>query len=977
MSSHSVARVQDMLGQWAPRERASTAPAGGSGGGHRPVASAGVSGLRSDRFRRRGLASRGGASLRTTVTEEVKDAGPEGADGPGDAAVASPTGGDGGAGHGGGIGDGGGGHGGDIGDGGGGGGGGGDGGHGRSPSPTGRLERHRPESRVPNHPSFLTGAEKRARMEALWAERSARPPQQQQQPQQQLQQQPPPPQQQQQQQPQQQLQPPQPPPPQQQQQQQQGAAAAGGLTQGGLETEPGASPAAATATAATAAATATATATATAAAAAAGRRRGRGVAAGLLDAAASVPQHLVRAGGGAIVAIGLTSAPTYLVDFACYRPPEELKVVASDVEEAGKHWPMYSEELKDFLWKVLLKSGLSSETTYLPKAVHPCHVRTPDSAVPTALEEARMVMVGAIDELLARTQLDPAADIDILITSNSIFSATPSLASLVVNHYRLRPDIQAYHLGGMGCSNGTIAIGLVRDMLKARPNSNLLFVCTEVVSYCMYPGKDKARMVANAIFRMGGTAVLFSNRPSQAAAAKYVLQHALRVHTGASDASYTSMHWSPDQEGINGIYLDKCIIEEAGKCIEMVMRGITPKIMTWRQYGEAAAHVISTTARKLLASSASSSRPNKVAAASVAEMATAATAEGGKQPGSKGGSGGGGGKKALTLTATSTSASLLSPPPAAKPAAAGSGGGGGGGGAPKASATGAPPPPPQQQPKQQAAAAAAIETAGAATAVAEAKGGEEDAATAEEGDGVELIRQEQEQRRRSDNGTAWCGPSSTLSTSASKCTSLPASPAAAAGGGGGGGGLPPPRSLLAAARSAVLGAVASYRPDYTACVDHFLVHAGGYAVLKGLQAELELPDAAMIPSFAALREYGNTSASTTWYALGYTEACEGVRRGQRVFQLGVGGGMKGGCNVWRALRDVDGSAHTAWRHLGGRRISEAELPRGITRDVVRHARAEEFLAGSSGAAAAAAGGGGKAGNFAAGASDESGALLEH
>ncbi len=38
---------------------------------------------------------------------------------------------------------------------------------------------------------------------------------------------------------------------------------------------------------------------------------------------------------------------------------------------------------------------------------------------------------------------------------------------------------------------------------------------------------------------MGGTAVLFSNRPSQAARAKYVLQHALRVHTGASDPAYT------------------------------------------------------------------------------------------------------------------------------------------------------------------------------------------------------------------------------------------------------------------------------------------------------------------------------------------------------------------------------------------------------------------------------------------------------
>lgn len=56
---------------------------------------------------------------------------------------------------------------------------------------------------------------------------------------------------------------------------------------------------------------------------------------------------------------------------------------------------------------------------------------------------------------------------------------------------------------------------------------------------------------------------------------------------------------------------------------------------------------------------------------------------------------------------------------------------------------------------------------------------------------------------------------------------------------------------------------------------------------------------------------------------------------QRVFQLGVGGGMKGGCNVWRALRDVDGSAHTAWWHLQGRPITEEDLPRGIDKDVVR------------------------------------------
>ncbi len=39
---------------------------------------------------------------------------------------------------------------------------------------------------------------------------------------------------------------------------------------------------------------------------------------------------------------------------------------------------------------------------------------------------------------------------------------------MVINHYKMRQDVQAYHLGGMGCSNGTIGVNLVRDMLKVR-----------------------------------------------------------------------------------------------------------------------------------------------------------------------------------------------------------------------------------------------------------------------------------------------------------------------------------------------------------------------------------------------------------------------------------------------------------------------------------------------------------------------------
>lgn len=40
---------------------------------------------------------------------------------------------------------------------------------------------------------------------------------------------------------------------------------------------------------------------------------------------------------------------------------------------------------------------------------------------------------------------------------------------MLINKFKLKRDIQAYHLGGMGCSVGVLAVGLVRDMLKVGP----------------------------------------------------------------------------------------------------------------------------------------------------------------------------------------------------------------------------------------------------------------------------------------------------------------------------------------------------------------------------------------------------------------------------------------------------------------------------------------------------------------------------
>jgi hypothetical protein len=87
----------------------------------------------------------------------------------------------------------------------------------------------------------------------------------------------------------------------------------------------------------------------------------------------------------------------------------------------------------------------------------------------------------------------------------------------------------------------------------------------------------------------------------------------------------------------------------------------------------------------------------------------------------------------------------------------------------------------------------------------------------------------------------------------------------------------------------------------------------------------------MMPSFASLRDFGNTSSASTWYTWSYIESTDGVGKGQTVLQVGVGGGMKSSVAYWRALRDVR-DIHPCWAHLEGKALTEDDLPRPISKD---------------------------------------------
>ncbi|KIY92421.1 3-ketoacyl-CoA synthase 1, partial [Monoraphidium neglectum] len=81
------------------------------------------------------------------------------------------------------------------------------------------------------------------------------------------------------------------------------------------------------------------------------------------------------------------------------------------------------------------------------------------------MREARASMLGAAEAVFAKTGVSPR-DVQIVVTVCSVFTPTPSLASMVVNHFRMTSSVVTYHLGGMGCSGGAVGINLIHDLLK-------------------------------------------------------------------------------------------------------------------------------------------------------------------------------------------------------------------------------------------------------------------------------------------------------------------------------------------------------------------------------------------------------------------------------------------------------------------------------------------------------------------------------
>ncbi|XP_062215461.1 3-ketoacyl-CoA synthase 12-like [Phragmites australis] len=283
----------------------------------------------------------------------------------------------------------------------------------------------------------------------------------------------------------------------------------------------------------------------------------------------------------------------YLLDYVCHKPCDERKVtteMAGNLIERNKRLGLPDYR---FLLRVIVRSGIGEET-YCPRNI--LEQREDSPTHQDALNEMDAFFGEAISELFAKSGFGPQ-DVDVLVVNVCMFSPAPSLASRIVRRYGMREDVAAYNLTGMGCSAGLIAVDLARNALRTRTRALALVVSSESIAPNWYSGTDKSMMLANCLFRCGGSAVLLTNDPALRGRAKMELRCLVRANIAANDDAHACALQREDTEGRVGISLSKALPKAAVRAFAVNLKRLAPRILPVAELARFTARLLS---RRLL-----------------------------------------------------------------------------------------------------------------------------------------------------------------------------------------------------------------------------------------------------------------------------------------------------------------------------------------------------------------------------------------
>ncbi|MCD9560604.1 hypothetical protein HAX54_019321 [Datura stramonium] len=156
----------------------------------------------------------------------------------------------------------------------------------------------------------------------------------------------------------------------------------------------------------------------------------------------------------------------------------------------------------------------------------------------------------------------------------------PSLFCMIVNHYKMNENVLSYNLSGMGCTAGLLVVRLANQLLQVHKGTYALILSIENTTHCCYFGNDHSKLIPNCTFRVGGAAILLSNRPSDRNLCKYELLHDVHTHaSGSSYRSYISIFLEEDYDGHVGVSITKDLLIAATNAIDTNLTPLGPLIL--------------------------------------------------------------------------------------------------------------------------------------------------------------------------------------------------------------------------------------------------------------------------------------------------------------------------------------------------------------------------------------------------------------
>lgn len=287
--------------------------------------------------------------------------------------------------------------------------------------------------------------------------------------------------------------------------------------------------------------------------------------------------------------------PVYLLSYATFKPPESWKVSHREIVEIMRRQNCFTEDSLGFMERILERSGTGQATAWPPGIVQCLKDKKADRSIEASRQEAETIIFDVVEQALRKANVKPK-EIDCLVINCSLFSPTPSLCAMVLNHFGMRSDVATYNLSGMGCAASLISIDLAKQLLENKRHSKCLVVSTEILTPNFYHGNDRGFLIQNTLFRCGGAAMVLSNSWLDGRRADFKLLHSVRVQ-GSGQAAYECVYEGEDAGGEKGVRLSKDIVKVAGKCMEKNFTTLGPLVLP---YSEQAKVVFSIAARYVL-----------------------------------------------------------------------------------------------------------------------------------------------------------------------------------------------------------------------------------------------------------------------------------------------------------------------------------------------------------------------------------------